>query len=112
MAELLPKSHFCVLKIFERKEFAKTHKHWTVQDWNKVLWSDESTFEVFCGAKRAYVRRKVGERFNSECVAPTVKHGGGSFMVWGCMSGLGAGHLYRCEGTVNQNKYIDILKNK
>ncbi|KAJ1305444.1 hypothetical protein OPQ81_000454 [Rhizoctonia solani] len=23
-------------------EFAEAHKHWTVEDWKKVLWSDET----------------------------------------------------------------------
>ena len=30
-----------------RMKFAKAHKDWTVSDWNKVLWSDDSPFELF-----------------------------------------------------------------
>ncbi len=32
---------------------------------------------------------------------PTVKHGGGSVMVWGCMSAAGSGELQFIEGTMN-----------
>ena len=33
-------------KIKSRLEFARRHKHWTVQQWDKVLWSDESAFQL------------------------------------------------------------------
>ncbi len=41
---------------------------------------------------------------------PTVKHGGGSVMVWGCMSAAGTGELQFIEGTMNANMYCGILK--
>ncbi len=44
------------------------------------------------------------------CVLPTVKHGGGSVMVWGCMSAAGTAELQFIEGTMNANMYCDILK--
>lgn len=94
----------------KRLKFAREHKNWTVNDWKKVLFSDESSFELFCGDKRRYVRRRVGERFKKECCVPTVKHGSGTLMVWGCMSGFGVGRLHRCIGTVRQDQYIQILQ--
>ncbi len=45
-----------------------------------------------------------------KCVLPTVKHGGGSVMVWGCMSAAGTVELQFIEGTMNANMYCDILK--
>ncbi len=45
-----------------------------------------------------------------KCVLPTVKHGGGSVMVWGCMSAARTGELQFIEGTMNANMYCDILK--
>ena len=38
-----------------------------------------------------------------------VKHGGGSIMVWGCMSWAGVGNLYRIDGIMNSQVYLDIL---
>ncbi len=35
---------------------------------------------------------------------------GGSVMVWGCMSAAGTGKLQFIEGTMNANRYCDILK--
>ncbi len=54
--------------------------------------------------------RQPGEEYKDKCVLPTVKHGGGSVMVWGCMSAAGTGELQFIEGTMNANMYCDILK--
>ncbi len=49
-----------------------------------------------------------GEEY--KCVLPTVKHGGGGVIVWGCMSAAGTGKLQFIDGTMNANMYCDILK--
>ncbi|VVC33255.1 Hypothetical protein CINCED_3A007839 [Cinara cedri] len=40
----------------------------------------------------------------------TVKYGGGSVMVWGCMSAQGVGNLHIIDGIMNQYIYLNILK--
>ncbi len=52
----------------------------------------------------------VGLRHKDKCVLPTVKHGGGSVMVWGYMSAAGTGELQFIEGPMNANMYCDLLK--
>ncbi len=54
--------------------------------------------------------RQPGEEYKDKCVLPTVKHGGGSVMVWGCMSAASTGELQFIEGTMNAKMYCDILK--
>ncbi|MCJ8737108.1 hypothetical protein PDJAM_G00020120 [Pangasius djambal] len=44
-----------------------------------------------------------------ENTIPTVKHGGGSIMLWGCFSSAGTGALIRMEGIVNSSSYQSIL---
>ena len=62
------------------------HRQWTTENW-KVLWTDESKFEIFGSSRRVFVRRQVGERMVPQCMTPTVKHGGGSVMIWGSFAG-------------------------
>ncbi len=52
------------------------------------------------------VWRQPGEEYKDKCVLPTVKHGGGNVMVWGCMSASGTGELQFIEGTMNANKAV------
>lgn len=94
----------------KRLEWAHAHKDWTVEDWKQVLWTDESKFEIFGQKRRIYVRRGPSEKMHPDTVTPTVKHGGGSVMVWGCFSYAGVGDLYRIKGTLDKNGYHYILK--
>ncbi len=73
--------------------------------WNHVLWSNETNINLFGsdGVKRLW--RQPGEEYKDKCVLPTVKHVGGSVMVWGCMSAAGTGELQFIEGTMNANMY-------
>ena len=56
--------------------FAREHRNWTEAQWESVLWSDESAFQLFCGAKRAFVWRRLGERY-SPVAYPELVSGGG-----------------------------------
>ncbi len=78
--------------------------------WNHVLWSDETKINLFRsdGVKRVW--QQPGEEYKDKCVLPTVKHGGGSVMVWGCMSAAGTVELQFIKGSMNANMYFDILK--
>lgn len=94
----------------KRLEWAKKHENWTYSQWKKVLWSDESKFEVFGSHRRVFVRRRVGERAREECIVPTVKHGGGSVMVWGCFGNNRVGDLIKIDGILNKEGYKQILE--
>ncbi|CAH1979621.1 unnamed protein product [Acanthoscelides obtectus] len=94
-----------------RYKWALKYKSFTEEDWSNIVWSDESNFEIFGTPGVTFVRRRVGEEFNQECVVPTLKHGGGSVMVWGCMSASGVGEMFVCEGRMDATKYINVLEN-
>ncbi len=93
-----------------RKQFAEDKQTKDMDYWNHVLWSDETKLNLFGsdGVKRVW--RQPGEEYKDKCVLPTVKRGGGSVMVWGCMSAAGTGELQFIEGTMNANMYCDTLK--
>ena len=93
-----------------RLKFAKEHLNWTANQWSKVLWSDESKFNMFGSDGIKYVRRPIGLRNDVKYQVPTVKHGGGSVMVWSCFSRDGVGPIYRVQGIMDQNMYKGIIK--
>ena len=41
---------------------------------------------------------------------PTVKHGGGSIMFWGCFAAGGTGALHKIDGIMRTDNYVAILK--
>jgi transposase len=87
--------------VAKRLAFEKDHVTWTNEQWSQVLFSDESKFEIFGNKRRLFVRRFEGERYSKYCLQPTVKHGGGSIMVWGAISSKGALPLKRIEGKMD-----------
>lgn len=94
----------------KRLAFARKHQNWTLEQWKSVLWSDESKFELFGSKRQQHVRRMKGERFKKQCIVSTVKHGGGSVMVWGCFGYDGVGELVKIEGTMRKEQYHQILQ--
>ncbi|GFW66734.1 transposable element tcb1 transposase [Trichonephila clavipes] len=53
-------------------QWCRAHRHWTVDLWKTVPWSDESRFTVWQSDGRVWVGRKPGERCFSECIVPTL----------------------------------------
>lgn len=64
-----------------RLQFAMAHKDWTIQDWSKVMWSDEKRWPLSGGdgPKRKYRVRGAPLR-DQDCIG-TVAHGGGGIMA-------------------------------
>ena len=58
------------------------------------------------------VQKKSGNLLNvpHKCVMPTVKHGGGNVMVWGCMSAAGVRELHFIEGNMKSKMSCEILQ--
>ncbi|GFV83049.1 transposable element Tc1 transposase [Trichonephila clavipes] len=96
----------------QRRQWCRTHRQWTLQQWQQVIWSYKSTFTLFQTTGRVYVWRTPKEAFAPECIVPTVKHGGGSLMVWGAISWRGLGPLVTLHGKVKTAHYVNILRDQ
>ena len=78
--------------------------------WNNVLWTDESKIELFGHQNRGHVWRTPNTAFQEKNFIPTVKHGGGSVMVWGCFAAAGPGQLTIIESIMNFTVYQRMLE--
>uniref|UniRef100_A0A8C4N7K6 Transposase n=1 Tax=Eptatretus burgeri TaxID=7764 RepID=A0A8C4N7K6_EPTBU len=91
-------------------KFAKDHLDDLEGYWKNVLWTDESKVDLFGLNEKCYVYRKPNTVFHHKDLVPTVKHGGGSIMVWGCFAVSGPWRLAILEGTMNSGLYQQILQ--
>ncbi len=89
----------------KRLTWAVEKKNWTVAQWSKVLFSDESKFS-FQGPR---IWRKSGEAQNPCCLKSSVKLPQ-SVMIWAAMSSAGVGPLCFLKSTVNAAIYQEIFR--
>ncbi|CEI87858.1 hypothetical protein RMCBS344292_02266 [Rhizopus microsporus] len=93
----------------KRLHLADKHANWTDEQWSSVIWSDESRFTVIGNHGGARFIRKVDERYEAKHIVPTKKYGGSGVMVWSCFHANDFGPLVLVDGTVDQERYINIL---
>ena len=79
------------------------------------MWSDETKIELFGLNAKHYVcamskRYKPSTAHHLSNTFSTVKHGGGSIMLWGCFLEAETGRFLRIEGTLNGAKYRQMLE--
>jgi transposase len=92
-----------------RKNWVILRQNWTMEQWKKIIWSDESRFRLRHNDGGIRVIRKKGEKLPNQHVIPTWKFGQGSVMVWGCFWAGGLGTLVTLKGKIDQEKYIECL---
>ena len=68
-----------------RYQFALRHKDWTLEDWKRVIWSDETS--VILNSRRGRIRqwRQPNEAYNQACIRRRYVKAM-EFMFWGCFS--------------------------
>ena len=87
-----------------RLQFVRKYKEWTMDDWTRVIWSDESKINRIYSDGLRYVWDDAPGEITSRSVQVTVKFGGGGVSVWLCMSWNGAIVKGRNRGIRNRDK--------
>ncbi|GFU12185.1 transposable element Tcb2 transposase [Trichonephila clavipes] len=84
---------------------ASKHRHWTVDDWNHVAWSDESRFQLNRADGPVRIWRQPRESMDPTCQQGTAQAGGSSVMVWGVCSWRDMGPLIRLDMTLTSDRF-------
>lgn len=95
--------------IRQRLAFAIKYQHWTVHDWRRGVFSDETKINRLGSDGCKWGWRKPGGMLTERDVQGTVKFGGGSLMMWGCMTARGVGYASRIDGRMDAALYTQIL---
>ena len=91
-------------------DFALAHKDWTVKYWKRVIWSDETKINHLGSDGRKWVWKKAGEGLSDRLVEGTVKFGGGSVMIWGCMFWDRLGYACKINGRIDGDLNVQIME--
>jgi len=99
----------------KRLDYALKHRDWTVEDWKKVLWTDETKVNLagsdgvqYYWDRQSHKSKVIPERG----IKKTKKFGGGGVMIWSCFGWDGVGWATRIEGNINGKMYLAILKDE
>ena len=92
-----------------RLHWAQRHFRWERQQWARVLFPDESRFNLSHHDGRIRVFRRRGERFADNCLIERDRFGGGSVMVWGGIMGRRKTNLIVVQGNLNAQGYINQI---
>ena len=67
-----------------RYNWARTYKNWTVDDWKRVVFSGDTKINLWNSDGIQFYWTRKDDPQQPFHLQPTVKHGGGSLMFWGC----------------------------
>ncbi|KAF8671877.1 Transposase [Rhizoctonia solani] len=93
-------------------EFAMAHQHWTIDDWKRVQWSDETKINRFGSDGHCYAYKRVGQAPQPHQIIKTNKNGGGHVMIWACMGWKGPGLMCKIDGSLTKELYVEILEDE
>ena len=93
----------------DRLQWAREHRGWTLNQWSRVLFLDESRFTVDHNHGRIRVWRRRGERFHPQFAVAHSRWGAGSVMIWAGISSEYRTGLHVVQGNVNGQCYLDSM---
>ena len=90
----------------KRRAWTKAHLDWQLSDWNQVIFSDEVTFAWNSGRINVWTRSKYPYNFPT----PSKKTYQTKVMFWGCITAHGVGAIVPVKGSINAEKYQEVLR--
>ena len=100
----------------KRLQWALEHADWTLEEWTTIIWSDECSVERGTGARRSWVFRTPGQKWDKDIVDTFTKGKDISVMVWGAIWVGGKSDLFVMnrdeaskKGGYSAVSYLEIL---
>jgi transposase len=69
-----------------RIDFERAYRNWTLEQWSKIVWTDESSFEVGDNFRQIRVWRTAEEKYDYDYNIPIFKSGRTTLMVRGAFT--------------------------
>lgn len=91
-----------------RLQWARNHQYWAEQ-WQNILWTDESRFSLDFHDGRIRVRRLKNERYADCCILEHDRYGLGSVMVWAGMWWNNRTDIVVVSGTMTGKRYLNEI---
>ena len=94
-----------------RLAWCLARRGWNLKTWRKIHWSDENRFLLHVTDGRMRVWRHKNTAYTTRNIQPTVPYGGGSIMVWRCISHDCKLDLVTIQGNLTGDQCIrDVLQ--
>ena len=99
-----------------RLRFAKKYIHLTLEEWRRIIWTDEMSMQTGPNQGRIWVWRYPEEEYLEDCCGATVIPGFQKVKVWGAMRYGELSELVvlperKGEGKIDSMEYCDIILN-
>ena len=81
-----------------------------MDDWKRVIWSDESIFNRFQSDRKQYCWGLHVDIIQGHHIKGAVKYVEGNIMVYGCFTRCNIGPLQNIDGIMRKEGYLCILQ--
>ena len=93
----------------QRLEWCMVRRQWNLRTWRRVHRSDESRFLLHVTDGRMRVWRLRNNACVPRNIHPTVPYGGGSVVIWGCVSHDCKLQMVTVQGNLNGQQYMQHI---
>ncbi|GFX52083.1 HTH_Tnp_Tc3_2 domain-containing protein [Trichonephila clavipes] len=92
-----------------RLDFCRPRATWSVTDWRRVIFSDESRFSLSADDHRTRVWRRTGQRTDPAFIVERHTAISQGVTVWGAISWDTRSSLVVLQGTLTARRYVDDI---
>ncbi|GFV11825.1 HTH_Tnp_Tc3_2 domain-containing protein [Trichonephila clavipes] len=92
-----------------RLDFCRPRATWSVTDWRRVIFSDESRFSLSADYHRTRVWRRTGQRSDPAFIVERHTAISQGVTVWGAISWDTRSSLVVLQGTLTARRYVDDI---